>query len=386
MQVDVWLLPASVEVVGSVSASVYGTSTKIDDVQLSGLSPITVHLHLSIESLPASELWWPRGYGEQPLHPLTVSFVPSTNSSAIQQEEKLVGFRLVEVIQEPLARQLEGLSFFIQVNNVPVFAKGANWIPADAFESRVTPEVLEDLLQSAYDANMNTVRNWGGGIYQHDLFYEICDKKGLMVWEEFMFACSMYPRDAAFLNTVKEEVKHQVLRLMSHPSIIIWSGNNENELAMGSSTATAWYVETTINPFRYVVDYSYLNTDTVYQTIHEYDPSRPWLPSSPSNGILTTEPYVERWGNPGSSKWGDVHFYNYLDVCTDVSIYPTPRFTSEYGFQSYPNFRAMAEVSLPEDWDPNSKFLLHRQHHPDGNGELDRQIKVRVTVQLSHRN
>lgn len=347
--------------------------TSINDINLEQKESIVVTLNLTLSNIQSNLLWWPRGYGNPNLFPMTISFSSSRNTSQVEENEIYVGLRSIDIIKEPLSI---GETFFIQVNNVPIFAKGANWIPADAFESRVTDSVIEEILQSAYDANMNTIRNWGGGIYQHDKFYEICDQKGLLVWEEFMFACAMYPRDKNFLNTVKEEVKHQVLRLMKHPSIIIWSGNNENELALGSGSSTGWYMETRINPYRYVVDYNYLNTDTLYNTIHEYDKTRPWLPSSPSNGILETNPYVERWGNPASPYWGDVHYYNYKDLCTDISIYPTPRFASEYGFQSYPSFRKMAEISLPEDWKPFSAFMNHRQHHPRGNEELDLQIRV----------
>ena len=197
-----------------------------------------------------------------------------------------------------------------------------------------------------------------------------------MVWEEFMFACGMYPRDDAFLNTVKEEVYNQVLGVMHHPSIIIWSGNNENELALGSGSSTGWYAETELNPFLYVIDYNYLNTETLYKTISKLDPSRPWIPSSPSNGILETEPYVERWNNPASPHWGDVHYYNYDDLCTNTSIYPSPRFASEYGFQSYPTLSILSNVSLPEDWAVFSPWMMHRQHHPRGNYQLDNQMMV----------
>jgi beta-mannosidase len=223
---------------------------------------------------------------------------------------------------------------------------------------------------------MNVLRNWGGGIYQHEYFYQSCDEKGIMVWEEFMFACAMYPRDSSFLSTVQNEVQHQILRLMYHPSLIIWSGNNENELALGSGSSIGWYPETEINPYRYVVDYNYLNTDTLYRNLQKYEPVRPWLPSSPSNGILRLDPYVERWGNPASEYWGDVHYYNYVDLCTNTSIYPKPRFASEYGFQSYPNLLEFSQVSEPEDWSVFSDFLRHRQHHPRGNEQLDNQIKM----------
>jgi beta-mannosidase len=372
----VWILPAGREVEGTLTVTLKGFSVEIPQLRLVGTESMRVPVNLRVKT-SKSDLWWPRGYGESPLFPLKVTFHPTStsNSSQVQEQTVSVGFRKARIVQDPIKGQ-EGLTFYIEVNNVPVFAKGANWIPADAFESRVNASVIRGLVKSAYDANMNTLRNWGGGIYQHDAFYQICDELGIMVWEEFMFACSMYPRDDQFLDTVQEEVRHQVLRLMHHPSLIIWSGNNENELALGSGSATGWYKETQSNPFRYVVDYNYLNTDTVYRTVHELDASRPWLPSSPSNGILLEEPYVERWGNPAAPEWGDVHFYDYTSDCTDVSIYPKPRFASEYGFQSLPNLRSMSEVSLPEDWSPHSPFMEHRQHHPNGNAELDRSIKV----------
>lgn len=147
------------------------------------------------------------------------------------------------------------------MNGVNIFAKGSNWIPADSFEDRVTKNVLEFLLQSAADTNMNMIRVWGGGIYQSEEFYDICDRLGLMIWQDMMFACAMYPRDNEFLTTVRAEIDYQVARLSHHPSIAVWSGNNENEGALH------WYQEINENPFLYVEDYCVLYTDTVRDQI-----------------------------------------------------------------------------------------------------------------------
>lgn len=383
-----WLLSASKDETGFLQITLLDQEiiipfqSKINGTKISQEEVVQFTISFSENNL-SNSLWWPRGYGNQQRYELIVSFTNSnnqTNSNPFETKQKIsqmIGFREMKVIENSLLENNQiGKDFYFQVNGIPIFAKGANWIPVDAFESRVTDQRIYELVQSAFDANMNTLRNWGGGIYQHNYFYELCDEKGIMVWEEFMFACGCYPRDSDFLNNVKNEVRHQVLRLMYHPSLIIWSGNNENELALGSGSSVGWYYETKLNPYRYVVDYNYLNTDTVYSTLRNYEKIRTWIPSSPSNGILETDPYVERWGNPASEYWGDVHYYNYYDLCTNTSIYPKPRFASEYGFQSYPNLKLLSTVSEPSDWAVFSEFLVHRQHHPDGNIQLDNQISM----------
>ena len=174
---------------------------------------------------------------------------------------------------------------------------------------------------------MNMVRVWGGGIYQQDAFYDICDELGLMVWEEFMFACAMYPTDKAFLDNVKAEVTHQVKRLLSHPCIVLWSGNNENEEAL----VTGWYEPTKLNPFLYAVDYHRLYHETIMETVLKLDKTRPFISSSPYNGTISHEPFTERYVAPvgtTNDHFGDVHYYNYKDNGTDVSKFRRPRFMS----------------------------------------------------------
>ncbi|KAJ7385973.1 hypothetical protein OS493_012305 [Desmophyllum pertusum] len=308
--------------------------------------PIKLRQGLQKVSLPVMsftgkddvKLWWPRGYGKPYLYTVKVVFV-SPSGQEQSSISRNMGFRKVNLVQEPI-KGAPGLGFHFEVNDLPIFLKGANWIPADAFEDRVTSSVLRNLLQSAVDANMNVVRNWGGGIYQHDEFYNIADELGLLVWEEFMFACAMYPTDEEFLNSVKEEVRYQVSgRLHHHPSIILWSGNNENEAALAEN----WY--NTSSMFnRYANDYVKLYIDTIRKTLEEEDKSRPFLSSSPSNGVDTErEGWVAK--KPGSPYWGDVHFYNYTMDCWNR--------TGPY----------------------NSAFMDHRQHHGDGNEQMLDQTK-----------
>ncbi|XP_068702128.1 beta-mannosidase-like [Montipora foliosa] len=306
--------------------------------------------------------WWPRGYGKQSLYTVKVVFSSSSGEEQSSISRK-IGFRKV-ILQQERINGSSGLGFHFEINDLPIFLKGANWIPADAFEDRVTSSVLRNLLQSAVDANMNVLRNWGGGIYQHDEFYSIADELGLLVWEEFMFACSLYPTDENFLNSVKEEVRYQVRRLHYHPSVFVWSGNNEIEGAL----ADGWY-NISSKFAMYVKDYVELFINTIKDTLEEKDKSRPFLSSSPSNGVETErEGWVAK--DPNSVFWGDVHYYNYENDCWNVDGYPKPRFASEYGFQSYPSFETLAEVSLPRDWTFNSSFMKNRQHHGDGNQQM----------------
>ncbi|HKK68657.1 MAG TPA: hypothetical protein VJ946_10605, partial [Bacteroidales bacterium] len=173
-------------------------------------------------SIKNPKRWWPVGLGEQHLYDLTAEIY--MNGKLVDEKSHRIGLRDVDVVRE---KDEYGESFYFKVNRHPVFAKGANYIPQDVFLNQVTPDNYEHILQSAVDANMNMVRVWGGGIYENKIFYDLCDEKGLMVWQDFMFACSMYPGDKPFLDNVKAEAIDNVKRLRNHPSIVIWCGNNE---------------------------------------------------------------------------------------------------------------------------------------------------------------
>uniref|UniRef100_A0A8C4NSR8 Beta-mannosidase n=1 Tax=Dicentrarchus labrax TaxID=13489 RepID=A0A8C4NSR8_DICLA len=308
------------------------------------------------------KLWWPNGHGDQPVYHLAVGGFQ--DGFLILNTKSKVYFRTVELVQEPIVAS-PGLSFYFRINGKPVFLKGSNWIPAHSFQDQLTPAVLRNLLQSAVDASMNALRVWGGGVYEQDLFYSICDEMGIMVWQDFMFACAMYPTEDDFIQTVREEVIQQVQRLKSHPSIIIWSGNNENEAAL----ATDWFSIPVSQRPLYLKDYVTLYVNNIRAIVQEEDQSRPFLVSSPTNGAESEQ---EGWvaANPYDPHYGDTHFYSYILDCWDWRNFPRTRFASEYGFQSWPSFSTLQPVSIKEDWSYTSNFTSHRQHHENGNQQM----------------
>ncbi|KAF3845161.1 hypothetical protein F7725_008324 [Dissostichus mawsoni] len=310
---------------GTISLSVPELeSEQIFQMQfLRGRTKKSFDLHINTSS--EVKLWWPNGHGEQPSYLLTVGGLQD-------------GFTILNTESKEPVVGSPGLSFYFRINGKPIFLKGSNWIPANSFQDRVTPDVLRNLLQSAVDANMNALR----------------------VWQDFMFACAMYPTDEDFLQTVREEVLHQVQRLKSHPSIIIWSGNNENEAAL----ATIESEKPT-----YLTDYVKLYVDNIRGIVQEEDQSRPFLVSSPTNGFESEqEGFVAK--NPYDAHYGDTHFYTYTEDCLDWRTFPRTRFASEYGYQSWPSFSTLQPVSIEEDWSYNSPFFVHRQHHDSGNQQM----------------
>ncbi|KAM4708161.1 beta-mannosidase isoform 2-T2 [Discoglossus pictus] len=331
-----------------------------DFVLLPGNQVLEILVKISTNT--SVHLWWPNGYGNQTGYVMIVKFLFDGDYS-IENKTK-VYFRTVELVEEPIPGSA-GLSFYIKINRVPVFLKGSNWIPANSFQDRITSNKLNILLQSAIEANMNTLRVWGGGVYESDEFYNMCDELGIMVWQDFMFACALYPTDDWFLDTVQKEVIHQVRRLRSHPSIVIWSGNNENEAAM----ADDWFsIPTQMREF-FIKGYLTLYIKIIRKLILQMDESRPFLASSPTNGQETIKEY---WlaKNPYDHHYGDIHYYNYMADCWDWKTYPKARLASEYGFQSWPSLSTVDKVSVPEDWVYTSNFSSHRQHHLNGNEEM----------------
>jgi len=321
------------------------------------------------------EFWWPNGRGEQVLYDVKLDVSLPTGERIDQVVyEKSLGFRTIELVQEP--SEIAGTSFYFKINGEAIFMKGSNWIPAHVLPERVTEDYTAELLYSVKEANMNMLRVWGGGIYESDQFYRLADQLGILIWQDFMFACSMYPANSHFLDNVREEVKHQVRRLSIHPSIALWAGNNENEVALRGN----WY-GTDTNFTVYKEDYIRLYVETVEDEVKKLVKHTPFLLSSPSNGIVNqTEGYIAK--NPYSLLQGDVHVYNYRDNNWDPSIYGVPRFSSEYGFQAFPSFEIMETVSQAEDWWFGSDWFNHRQHHPGGNLELPWQINLNLYLDL----
>eukprot|EP00727_Mastigamoeba_balamuthi_P002336 m51a1_g121 putative beta-mannosidase isoform 1 (1148) ;mRNA; r:403952-409163 len=373
------ILQGVVGTTGKVTVTLAGGLTVTANVGPLSDGENVVDLVLSIPRTSV-QLWWPNGVGPntRSLYLVQACFYGAEGESSCM--DKKIGFRTAEVVQEPIPGE-QGLSFYFRINGVKVWTKGANFIPVDIYETRVTKDDVRWLVESMAEAGMNFVRIWGGGVYQSEDFYELCDELGIMVWADAMFACAMYPRDKTFLDTVAQEVRDNVRRAASHASLAIWAANNENEGAI------QWYEESRTNPKLYAVDYAKLYIDTIRPVIASEDPSRPFVPSSPSNMALADNPsedlYVMRWGEAGSPLWGDVHFYDYNSDCMDVSMYPRPRFSSEYGFQSMPSLQTLSGVTAVDDLDWMSEIMLLRQHHPQGQEQMMTSIQRHFSVPSS---
>ncbi|CAH1775715.1 unnamed protein product [Owenia fusiformis] len=320
----------------------------------------------------AVKTWWPNGYGEQPLYNIIAKYSPMKSYSQVMKKVRF-GFRTVEIAQNPVPSS-PGLSFYFKINGFPIFMKGSNWIPADSFQERITPSYLRRILQSAKDAHMNMLRVWGGGIYESEAFYSICDELGIMIWQDLMFACAMYPANTDFLQNARQEFVHQVLRLQRHPSIAVWSGNNENEAALAQN----WY-GTKPKFEAYKKDYLALYIDTAKDVITKLDKSRPFIGSSPTNGV---ESEREGWvaQNPADTHFGDMHWYDYSADGWSWKSYPRTRFASEFGYEAWSSFETVAKVSVKEDWSYYSNFSLHRQHHPNGNDQMLKEAAKHINL------
>lgn len=304
-------------------------------------------------------LWYPVGLGEQPLYNFKAKL--SVNKKTIDEETKRTGLRTLELRQKP---DEFGKSFEFVVNEIPVFGRGANWIPADIFPTRITKEKYKNLLTSLRDANMNMVRVWGGGIYEDDYYYDLADEMGLLVWQDFMFACSMYPGDNAFLENVRHEAIDNVKRLRNHPSIAIWVGNNEIESAW-----MHWGWRRNL-PNSLWEDYQKLFLRLLPEVIEEYDPSRRYWSSSPSSNFEE---------DSDSQKTGDVHYWEVWHAEKPYKEYEKqfPRFMSEYGFQSFPEIETVKSYTIEEDRASiETPVMLAHQRHPKGN-QLIRQYMLR---------
>ncbi|MGQ9661686.1 MAG: beta-mannosidase [Kiritimatiellia bacterium] len=298
-------------------------------------------------------LWWPAGAGDQHLYPFTIRVFDS-EGNLLDQHHQQIGLRHVELVREP---DKTGESFLFRINGRPIYAKGANWIPADSFPTRLRRSDYERLLGAAVQANMNMLRVWGGGIYEHDDFYSLCDRLGLMVWHDHMFACAAYPAHREFLQNVAHEVEHQVLRLAHHPCIVLWCGNNENEEGM----VYWWRAEPNIARLRQ--DYRTL-TRLCEKITRRCDPARPWWPSSPSTrGDLK---------DPRSLSAGDSHFWEVWHRRAPFARYLEirPRFQSEFGFQSFPCLRTLRRVISARDLNLTSPAMEHHQRSGIGNAVI----------------
>jgi beta-mannosidase len=291
------------------------------------------------------DLWWTNGLGAHFLYDFNCEAVGTAGVTAAKDYK--IGIRSIEVVRQ---KDSYGTSFYVKLNGVPVFMKGANYIPQDNFLNRVTPERYEYMIKSAAAAHINMLRVWGGGIYEKNEFYDLCDSNGILVWQEFMFACAMYPSDPAFLDNVREEAIQNVTRLRNHACIALYCGNNENVVGWYQWGQKQQYPEDVQRKFE--ADMHELYQALLPGVVKEYDPGKYYHYTSPSAGF-----------NGVSPSDGDIHYWGVWHGHEPFSSFDTniARFVSEYGFQSYPQMSTIEKFAAPHDMQLHSAVMLSHQ-------------------------
>ena len=332
-----------------------------DPVEVTAEAHVCAHdatAALALE-VPEPRLWWPAGYGAQPLYDLTVTIHHEPEqgaSSELDRRHLGVGFRTVALDTGP---DEAGAAFAFVVNGRRVFAKGADWIPDDPFPSRVEGSRLARRLGRAAEAGMNMVRVWGGGIYESDAFYDACDALGLLVWQDFAFACAAYPEEEPFRSEVAAEARANVVRLMPHPSLALWNGNNE---CLWQHDENGW--EGALDGRTWGRGY-YL--DLLPELVRRLDPTRPYWPGSPWSGPEDVAPNADGYGCKHIwDAWNEKDYTTYLAV--------EPRFVAEFGHQAPPTWATLrAAISEPKPTQ-DGPGMRHHQKAVDG----DRKLRTRL--------
>ncbi|PVU83671.1 beta-mannosidase [Cellulomonas sp. WB94] len=347
---------------GAVPAQVVIAQTVIEP----GATTAVVHLELA-----HAPLWWPVGHGEQPLVDLDVTIDEvdaGAGGAPLDEWHRRIGFRTVEIDTRP---DEIGAPFTFVINGRPIFAKGANWIPDDHLLTRITRDRLARRVDQALGANLNLLRVWGGGIYETDDFYDVCDEKGILVWQDFPLACSAYPEEEPLWSELEAEARQNVARLTPHPSLVLWNGGNENlwgfmdwgwqEKLAGATWGYRYY------------------TELFPSVVAELDPTRPYVegsPCSPGEPLDAVHPNdLDHGTHHQWEVWNRVDYTVYRDEI--------PRFCSEFGFQAPPTWATLERAVRNPDGAPLSTedpvFLLH-QKAEDGNGKLDRGLAPHLGV------
>jgi beta-mannosidase len=296
-------------------------------------------------------LWWPHGYGEQPLYTVTVRLYAGQDE--LDCWERRIGLRTLTIHRE---KDEWGESFAHKVNGVLIFAMGADYIPEDNILSRVTAERTRNLLEQAIASNFNSIRVWGGGYYPHDFFFDICDELGILVWQDFMFACAVYNLTDEFDRNIRAEVIDNVKRIRHHASLALWCGNNENEGFVGAGL----WVSSPKQKADYIKMYEYI----IPQLLKDYDPATYYWPSSPSSG--------GSFDDPNGEQRGDAHYWDVWHGNKPFSDYRNHffRYVSEFGFQSFPALKTVESFTEPADRNIFSYIMERHQRNDSANGKI----------------
>ena len=306
------------------------------------------------------QLWWPIGFGNQHLYTDTLTLINNKNE-VVDTKVVQFGVRTSKLVQNT---DKWGTSYEIHVNGVPIFCKGANYIPQEIFPAKVESQDIVKMIDQMVVANFNMVRVWGGGYYPDDIFFKTCDEKGIMVWQDLMFACAMYPGDDAFLNSVKTELNYQIPRISAHPSVVLFNGNNEVDVAWKN-----WGFQKQYNlkaKDEEVIEKAYydLFKSLAYVTIANWS----------NTSYIHTSP-LSNWGNDDFYNHGSQHYWGVWHGKDPMSNFATKigRFNAEYGFQSFPEYITLEQFSDKKDWNLYSDVMKHHQKSYVGNGMIEKQ-------------
>ncbi len=320
-----------------------------------------IHRYSVFYNVKNPQRWWSNGLGFPTLYNFEISL--SYDSRFLDRKRIDIGLRTIELIQD---KDSIGKSFYFKLNGVPVFMKGANYIPQDNFLPRVKKEKYETIIENAVDANMNMLRVWGGGVYADDAFYNACDKNGILVWQDFMFACAMYPGDDHFVNNVAQEVIYQIERLRNHPCVALWCGNNEVEEGWKNWGWQKQFNYSATDSTEIAQNNFALFDNLMNDLVTMHDGSRAYWPSSPSIG----------WGHKESLQQGDSHYWGVWWGMEPFENYEKKigRFVSEYGFQGMPSLNTFyrfgafdSKIVKHNSTDTiDSDIINAHQKHPTG--------------------
>ncbi len=320
-----------------------------------------------VVDVPDAPVWWPAGYGDQPLADLTVTV--SGDEQRLDRWHRRIGFRNVVV---DTSEDEFGSAFTVVVNGRPIFVKGVNWIPDDHFLTRITRDRLAGRLDQALAAHVNLVRIWGGGVYESEDFYSLCDERGLLVWQDFLLACAAYPEEEPLRAEIEAEARENIVRLMPHPSLVVWNGGNENLWGYEDWGWKLFLWQPGGIPRSWGEHYA---RELFPRLVRELDPTRPYTDNSPSSPDRV---------HPNDPDRGTHHQWEVWNRA-DYTVYRSevPRFCSEFGFQGPPNWRTLDDWVHPSGPGPLTKsdpvFLVH-QKAEDGNGKLDRGMRPHLGV------
>ncbi|WP_304858230.1 glycoside hydrolase family 2 protein [uncultured Bacteroides sp.] len=316
------------------------------------LNPGINHVKIPVE-IKNPVRWMPNGWGEPVLYDFTAQVV--CRGKTVASGHHRIGLRTIRLVNE---KDEHGESYYFEVNGIPMFAKGANFIPNDILLPNMTDERYATLFRDIKEANMNVIRVWGGGTYEDNRFYDLADENGILIWQDFMFGCTVYPADPVFLKRVSEEVDYNIKRLRNHACLAMWCGNNE---ILEGLKYWGWQSRYTPEVYEeFYRNYDKLFRELLPSKVKEWDEGRSYV---------HTSPYFSNWGRPDSWNIGDSHNWGiwYGKKTFESSDTEIGRFQSEFGFESFPEMKTIATFASPEDYEIESEVMTAHQKSSLGN-------------------